>query len=141
MNHFIIKLITGEVVYGKLSENSIEKKMLIIHDPLVWEEYTNEDGYRGASLVKFCTGSDENEVPIINSAVISMNRMSATFAKFYDAAVVTQMFTETQYQVKLKQMTNRMHNYINDYYAYNHSKDTGDIVMYPTLPDTEDTIH
>jgi hypothetical protein len=141
MNHFIIRLITGEVVYGKLSSDSIETKMIIIHDPLTWEEYVSEEGHSSSALVRFCNGTDETEIPIVNTAVISMSRMSKDFTNFYDSAVALQKATEKQYSKRLRQMTDRMHAVLNDYWASSVSAETGDIVCYPIQPDSEDTIH
>ena len=77
MSHFIIKLVSGEFVYGKVK--SAETKMLTIENPLVWEDYISQDGSAGSAMVKYITGSDEKVIPIATNAVVSMAAMSPTF--------------------------------------------------------------
>jgi hypothetical protein len=142
MNHFIIKLASGEFVYGMIDEDTVSSKMLVVNNPLTWEEYINEDGMSSSTLTKFCTGSDEEDVPINSSHVVSITAMSPTFARFYDSAVALQKIIEPSYNSKLEAMTNRMFSAVSDHYAKQVQQETGGIVAYYPYPeDSDNTIH
>ena len=129
-NHFVIKLITGDTLYGTISTDDATEGMLIVNDPLIWEEYYNEDGYPASTLVRYCSGSDESEIPIARTAIISMAAMSEDFAEFYDAAVGMTEMSHDIYKSKLQTMTCSMRNKISAYHAAKLLEDTDDLVVY-----------
>lgn len=139
-SHYVIKLITGESLYATLGKT--EKDVLVVKNPMMWEDYVSEDGMVGSTLVKYVTGSDEKDIPISKTAVISMAKMSNTFINFYDAAVAMTDITVKSYELKLKQITKSMVNRVSEYYATRVQLETNDIVAYPIIPaDDKDTIH
>lgn len=139
--HFIIKLITGEMIYGKVNTDQSDNKVVIVKDPLMWEEYYNEDGAVGSTLIKYCTGTHEREVPFTNSSIISMNKMSKPFENFYDAAVEIQLLYESAYDNKLKQMTNRMRNTLLSHMAFIKQKETDELVGWIPYDSEDNTLH
>lgn len=145
MSHFIIKLITGDTIYGKIQPSQAEgEQMVIVEDPLEWEEFYTEEGYPATTLVRYCAGSDETEIPIARSAIISMAAMSDDFIDFYDAAIGMTDISANSYKVKLRGMTCNMRNKLEAYHALQIQEETGDLVQYqihsPYDTDT-DTIH
>lgn len=142
MNNYVLKLVTGESVFCKI-EALPEEKMLIVSDALTWEEFFGEDGYPVTSLVRYCSGSDEKQVPISKAHIVSMAKMSDEFSAFYEAAVAMSDITQRAYTSKLGSMTARMYDKIQAYHAMNHQKKTGELVAYFTAgsESDSDTIH
>lgn len=138
MSHFVLKLTSGENVYGVLDIKTADKKMVTIENPMIWEEYESPDGHIGTALVKYITGTKETRVPIALSSIISIAAMSDTFSKFYDAAVVVSKITDEAYNERIVSMTNRMVNLIIDYQDKAQAEKTGELVI--SSSDT-DTIH
>lgn len=136
MSHYILKLVTGEFVYGKIDIDNTDKKMVSLTNPLVWEEYTSEDGQSGTAMVKYVTGTHEDTIPIATSSIISMATMSEPFTAFYEAAVGITKISDQNYDAKLADMTARMKLMINDHHARKTAKETDELVSYST-----DTIH
>ena len=145
MSHFIIKLITGDTIYGKMQPSQKEgEQMVIVEDPLQWEEFYTEEGYPASTLTRYCSGSDETEIPIARSAIISMAAMNEDFADFYDAAVGMTDMSAAGYKVKLRGMTCNMLNKLQAYHAAQIQEETGQLVQYQLhdLYDLDtDTIH
>ena len=139
MNHYIVKLITGEFVYGVLDTENTDKKMIIMENPLTWEEYDSPDGVSGSALVKFVSGTRDSSVPIATHSIISITAMSDAFTDFYDAAVAVQKITDEAYDDKIRYMTRKMCSLVMDYQAQAHADETNGIVGYST--DTDITIH
>jgi hypothetical protein len=135
MSHYIIKLTSGETVYGMISEPT-KGTMVVVKDPLVWEEYETEDG-GGTALVRYIAGTDEEDIPINKNCIVSMAGMSEEFKDFYDAAVGIQKETNGAYSKKIASMAERMKHYLMDMQAKRHSIDTDDIVAWQT----DNTIH
>lgn len=145
MSHFIIKLVTGDTIYGKIQPSQAEgEQMVIVADPLEWEEFYTEEGYPASTLVRYCAGSDETEIPLARTAIISMAAMSEDFIKFYDAAVGMTDISAVAYRSKLRSMTCNMMNKLEAYHATQIQQETGDLVQYQlhSLYDLDtDTIH
>lgn len=139
MSHYIVKINSGELVYGTVDSKETDKDMLILNNPLVWEDYEMEDGRVGSALVKYITGSAESKIPISVKSITSMALMSESFAEFYDVAVAVQQITDEAYQEKLQSMTRKMVGMVIDYQNRTHADKTGDIVFSPT--DSDNTIH
>lgn len=135
MNHFIVKLTSGEFVYGTI-EDTKSKGMIIVKNPLTWQEYENEEGHLGSALVKYMTGTEEEEVPISTTSITSMARMSPTFEDFYEAAVAVQKITEEAYNENISFMTIRMIDLVMDYQDKHHAHTTGELVA-----SSKSTIH
>lgn len=129
MSHYIVKLTSGELVYGTIDEKETDKKMLVLNNPLIWEEYETEDGRMGSALVRYITGTPENKVPVAISAIVSMVTMGDAFINFYDAAVAVQKITEEAYEERLVHMTQRMVSLVMDYQNRAHADQTGDLVI------------
>jgi hypothetical protein len=139
MSHYVVKLASGELVYGTIDESETDKKMIVLHNPLIWEDYETDDGRVGSALVNYMVGTTEAKVPIAIAGITSMAAMSQTFANFYDVAVAVQKITDEAYKEKLVHMTKKMLGMVIEYQARQHADKTGDIVMHPTDSDT--TIH
>jgi hypothetical protein len=139
MSHFILKLTSGEFVYGTINPLELDEKMLVIDNPLVWEDYEMEDGRHGTALVKYMTGTKETKIPIAISAVVSMAAMSPSFENMYEAAVAVQKITDESYDEKIVYMTKRMIDLVMDYQAREQAAKTDGIIM--TAADTDTTIH
>lgn len=116
-NHFIVKISTGEFVYGEIDLENTDKKMVTLKNPLVWEEYETADGYSGTALVKYMNGSKDKKIPIATSSIVSMSQMDKTFSEFYDAAVACQQITDEVYNEKLRHQTKKMIGLVLDYQA------------------------
>jgi hypothetical protein len=86
----MFKLSSGELVYGTVDDKKSDKKMLVLNDPLIWEDYESEDGRTGSALVKYMVGAGEEQIPIAKLPSLSMSTMSDHFANFYDVAVEVQ---------------------------------------------------
>jgi hypothetical protein len=143
-NYFVIKLSTGDTVYARVEAKQPEGKMVIVEDPLIWEEFFTEDGYSASTLVRYCSGSDEREVPISRNAIVSMAAMSPDFSAFYEAAVGMTDMTADIYKHKLQDMTHSMMNKLSAYHAQKVQRETGDLVSFPLfgIPKSDkDTIH
>ncbi len=136
MSHFIVKLTSGEAVYGILDEENTDSKMLTLKNPLVWEEYENSEGQVGSVLVKYIVGTDESEIAIATTGLVSMAAMSDQFAKYYDMAVECQKITDQSYAERLKHMTKKMANVIIEYQAKVLSDATDGLIAYRTDLDT-----
>lgn len=140
MNHFILKLTNGELVYGVVDPDNTDKKMVTLENPLTWEEYETSEGGTGSALVKFCVGTKETKLPIAATSITSMALMSDRFAHFYDAAVAVNVITDEAYDEKLAYMTKQMIGLVMDYQAKAESEDnSGALVSYST--DSSNTIH
>lgn len=139
MSHFIVKLTSGEFVYGTVDPKEKDDKMLVINNPLVWEEYEMEDGRTGSALVKYVVGTKETQVPIAITSITSIVTMSQSFEDFYEAAVAVQKITDEAYDEKLSHMTKKMVSLVIDYQARSHASDTDGIVV--SLKDSDTTIH
>lgn len=129
MSYFIIKLTTGEFVYGTLSTEKEEKGMVIVNNPLTWQEYSDDEGYMGSALVKFINGTSETQVPIATSHIISMAKMSPVFEEYYEAAVAVQEITRESYEESLVNMTSRMCDLVLDYQDRMQSMHTDELVI------------
>jgi hypothetical protein len=136
MNHFILKLLSGENVYGVIKEKCSSSKMVIIENPMVWEEYEGPDGITGSALVKYLNGTQESSIPISSSSITSMATMSGTFSDFYDAAVEVSKITDESYDERISHMTRKMKSMITDYHARMIADATGEIIGYRTDIDT-----
>lgn len=140
MSHYAVKITSGEIVYGTFDEPNLGDKMIVINNPLIWEDYEAEDGRVGSALVKYITGTDEDQVGISISSIISVSAMNEEFTRFYDVAVEVQKITDEAYKEKLQYMTRRMLSLVIEYQNKQHAENTGDIVF--TSPtDTDTTIH
>ena len=139
MSHYAVKITSGEIVYGTVDEDGTDSKMIVLNNPLVWEDYETEDGRMGSALVKYLTGSNEEKIPIAIASIVSMATMSETFSHFYDVAVQVQKITDESYQERLVHMTKKMVGLVIDYQNTKHPDDTGGIVFSPSESDT--TIH
>lgn len=139
MSHYVIKITSGELVYGVVDEKATDKKILILQNPLVWEDYESEDGRTGSALVNYITGAKENKIPISTSSIISMSLMTDTFANFYDVAVAVQKITDAAYKEKLEHMTRKMRTMVIDYQDKAYADETGSLIVSST--DTDTTIH
>jgi hypothetical protein len=130
MSHFILKLTSGENVYGVLDMGSVDKKMVIVENPMVWEEYENpETGQTGTALVKYLTGTAESKIPVALSSIISMAAMSDTFSNFYDAAVAVAKIMDDAYDERIAGMTHKMVDLIIDYQDKAQAEKTGELVI------------
>lgn len=138
MSHFILKLTSGEIVYGTVDLNSGDKKMIIVKNPLIWEEYESPDGYVGTALVKYLNGTAETQIPLAITSIVSMASMSPTFSQFYDAAVAVQKITDEAYDEKIAHMTKKMKALVTDYQSKVDASQFDGLVAFPT--DT-DSIH
>ena len=139
MSHYAVKITSGEIVYGTVDEDGTDSKMIVLNNPLVWEDYETEDGRMGSALVKYLTGSNEEKIPIAISSIVSMATMNETFSHFYDVSVQVQKITDESYQERLVHMTKKMVGLVIDYQNRKHADDTGGIVFSPSDSDT--TIH
>jgi hypothetical protein len=132
---------SGENVYGVVESLKSDPKMLIIKNPLIWEDYDTPDGYTGSALVKFMAGTSESSIPISISSIVSIANMSPEFSKFYDAAVSVQKITDEAYAEKLLDMTRRMKEMIAGYNEKAQAASFGRDALVAFPLDTEDTIH
>lgn len=138
MSHFILKLTTGEFVYGVIDLDNTDKNMVTLENPLTWEDYETSDGGHGSALVKYCVGTKDKQIPISSASIISMVAMSTQFSSFYDAAVEVNKITDEAYDEKLLSMTKRMQGMVLDFKAKFIADETGGLVAYST---DSDTIH
>lgn len=130
MSHFILKLTSGENVYCVLDMKDADKKMVIVENPMIWEEYENpETGQVGTALVKYLNGTAEYKIPVALSSIISIAAMSTAFANFYDAAVAVSKITDEAYDERLASMTSRMIALVMDYQDKAHAEKTGELVI------------
>jgi hypothetical protein len=141
MSHFILKLTSGESVYGVIDLDKMEKKMVVIKNPLVYEEYESPEGHTGTALVKYMGGTADNAIPIATASITSMAEMSAAFSRYYDAAVAIQEITDQAYQERLGVMTKRMLAMVSDFQEQAIAASLGKDVIVAFPSDTEDTIH
>ena len=142
MSHFIVKLVNGDTVYGIVTVDSSDKKIMLVEHPLVWEDYETTDGAYGSALVKYFTGSDEDTIAIPSTAVVSIALMSPVFQKFYESALTIQALSDKAYDDKIRYMTAKMNDLIVEQYAKDLADKTGELVEYSTdLDTTNSTIH
>lgn len=139
MSHYILKLSSGEFVYGVINPKKSDQKIITMHNPMVWEEYTTQDGYTGTALVRYMTGTTEEIIPISTSHVTSMAKMSETFSGYYDAAVACNKITDESYEEKLAYMTKKITEMVVDHQLKVQAAKTGGIAF--TENDISDTIH
>lgn len=139
MNHFIIKLTSGEFVYGVINDELKEKNMVVVQNPLTWHEYDDDEGNSGSALIKFINGSSDTEIPIATTSIISMARMSTAFENFYEAAVAVQQITDTAYEENIIRMTNRMCDMVLDFQDRQQAISTDELVISHRSSNT--TIH
>jgi hypothetical protein len=139
MTHYVLKLSSGELVYGTVDDKKSDKKMLVLNDPLIWEDYESEDGRTGSALVKYMVGAGEEQIPIAIASITSMSTMSDHFANFYDVAVAVQRITDEAYRERLMSMTRGMLGLVIEYQNKQHADSTGGLVMSPS--DSDSTIH
>jgi hypothetical protein len=137
MSHYVIKIASGEVIYGTV-ENELEKKMLVVNNPLVWEDYESEDGRVGSALVNYLVGTTEKSIPIAVSSIISMASMSDAFTNFYEVAVKVQEITDEAYKEKLVHMTRKMMGLVMEYQDKAKASSSGGLVI---SADSDSTIH
>jgi hypothetical protein len=140
MSHFILKLTSGEFVYGVLDENIKEKGMVILQNPLTWQEYSDDEGRLGSALVKYVNGTSENKIPISVSAIMSMAKMSPIFEEFYEAAVAIQQITDESYNENISLMTSRMYDLVVDYQDRKQALITNELVI-SSKKSSNTTIH
>jgi hypothetical protein len=140
MSHYILKLTSGDIVYGIIDLDKTDKKMVVLENPLTWEDYETEDGRVGSALVKYMTGTDETKIPIATSSIVSMCTMSEKFTNYYEAAAACQAITDEAYAEKLVQMTNRMIELVQDYRAKEAVEELGPDALVAYKTDTN-TIH
>jgi hypothetical protein len=106
----IIKLSNGEEIYARIPEDVNEgAPILLVEDPLVEEEYFNEDGSTSTALVKFCRKSHERRVPIIKSHILALTAMSSPFKSYYKAAVEFNLLAEKSYDDKITDTASRIY--------------------------------
>jgi hypothetical protein len=139
MSHYVVKISSGELVYGTANKEDADTKMLILNNPLIWEDYETEDGRMGSALVRFITGGKESRIPIASESIISISLMTEEFSKFYDASVEVQKITDEAYKENLHHMTKKMVGLIIEYQNAAQAYKTGELVVSPK--DTDHTIH
>lgn len=142
MSHYILKLTSGEFVYGIIDTIKTDKKMVVLENPLTWEEYETGDGQIGSALVKFVNGSSETSIPIATTAIVSISKMSKVFEDFYDAAVACQQITDEAYDEKISFMTRKMIGLVMEYQAKAAADALGkDSIVAFKKPDSDITFH
>jgi hypothetical protein len=106
----IIKLSNGEEVYARVPEDVNEgSPVLLLEDPLIEEEYFNEDGSTTSALIKFCKKSHERKIPVIKSHIMAMTAMSPPFKTYYKAAVEFAKLAEQSYDDKITDTASRIY--------------------------------
>lgn len=141
MNYYILKLTSGDVIYGMIDEDTISENFLVVSHPMMWEEFYDDEGHASNSLVKYISGTDEEDIPVQSSNIISMALMSKEFIEFYDAALMLQSLSSAPYKKKLLETASRMRAAYNKHTASQIQKATGDIVAYYAAESDSGTIH
>lgn len=111
-----IKLISGQEVFAKLLEEEINSNdpFIVMEDPLIQEEFFNEDGTTSVAMAKFSTATHERHIPLAKHTIISTAIMSEPFRAYYKESVDISNMSLEKYDEKLIQMASKMaaHNII-----------------------------
>jgi len=106
----ILKLINGQEIFAKIYEdeaNSLDP-FVVMYDPLVQEEYFNEDGSTVVTMNKYSTATHERMIPLAKHTIISTCIMSDPFKEYYKQSIDISTMSLAKYDEKLIDMASKM---------------------------------
>lgn len=110
----VLKLSDGHEIYAKLPEDVNEgSPVLLVEDPLVQETHYDDEGNESTIMVRYCSATSENKIPIIKNHIVAMSAMSLGFLEYYKASVKVAELAAEAYENKLMAMACKIMQHMN----------------------------